>query len=306
MASEMPAFTVAGYVRGVLQRTKLEFFLVLASWPWVLIKVIFVAYVVQLPLRNFAYYRHQQGPTLKDLGFQWIPEMKREDKWISELVIQVLHTIAVFSLVMPWLSPYAHAKNTYGVRLADKWLNSLCVAHTLRFFTYISTTLPGPADHCRLGAREHAMYQPTTLSEILTRETKGDDLNCGDLVFSGHVFQNVILSILVTSNVGRLYEWKWPRRYIPVAMWGLSIAQVPLVISARNHYSVDVVVALYLAPLIWIALERFYVSKQFERARRFVIISNPKTPTLGANAINSSRVEDQELAVSTGDCDSAI
>mmetsp|Transcript_1923 Transcript_1923/g.3889 ORF Transcript_1923/g.3889 Transcript_1923/m.3889 type:complete len:303 (+) Transcript_1923:214-1122(+) len=275
-SNEASSGTISAHLKAVWERVIFEAVLVISGWPWIFVKVLFAAYVVQLPFRNLAYFRHQSRATLKDLGFEWIPEMREEDKWISELVLQTLHTIGVFALIVPWLSPYPHSNNIFGVHLAEKWLDCLCVGHTLRFFTYISTSLPGPAKHCRPGAPQPEQYRPTSLSEILTRQTKGEDRNCGDLVFSGHVFQNIILSILVTTYAHKLFQWRWFRVFIPITMWGLTIAQAPLVISARNHYTVDIVVAVYLAPLVWIALERFYVSEHFRALVKIVRPLRPK------------------------------
>eukprot|EP00976_Prorocentrum_cordatum_P000606 12183-Prorocentrum_minimum.AAC.1 len=62
------------------------------------------------------------------------------------------------------------------------------MAHCLRFLTYIGTSLPGPAEHCK---PSYANYKTpdTDLATILFRKSGPEDLNCGDLIFSGHVFQ---------------------------------------------------------------------------------------------------------------------
>jgi hypothetical protein len=52
---------------------------------WTLLKVVYMAYIAQVPFRNVAYYRHEQRETLKDLGFEWIPEMDDDHTWLSEL-----------------------------------------------------------------------------------------------------------------------------------------------------------------------------------------------------------------------------
>ena len=36
------------------------------------------------------------------------------------------------------------------------------------------------------------------------------------------------------------------------------VVQFVLIIAARNHYTVDVVVSLYIAPMIWITMEKMF------------------------------------------------
>lgn len=221
-------------------------------------KVVFVAYVAQVLFRNIAYYRHEQRETLKDIGFEIVPAIAENDKWISEAVFMVLHGIGSFAMIVPWLSPYPHSQGVMGAMMAERWLDCLCVGHVLRFLTYTSTSLPGPASHCRPGAIEPDLYRPTELTTFFTRKSGGDDPNCGDLIFSGHMFQNIILSIVVTTYASRLFVNITIRSMFIATMWTLTIVQVPLIIAARNHYTVDLTVATYLAPLVWIALDRLH------------------------------------------------
>ena len=246
------------YIEKAAARTMLELKHILSRWYIILPKVLFVAYVAQVPFRNIAYYRHEQRETLKDLGFEIFPEIAEDDKWISELVFMVLHGIGSFVMIVPWLSSYPHSKGVMGAVMAERWLDCLCVGHVLRFLTYTSTSLPGPATHCRPGAIEPDLYRPTELTTFFIRKSGGDDPNCGDLIFSGHMYQNIILSIVVTTYATRLFVVRAIRNIFVTMMWMLTVAQVPLIIASRNHYTVDLTVATYLAPLAWIALDRLH------------------------------------------------
>lgn len=74
------------YVIDTVIRIKNEVNHVLNRFTVVFLKVLYVGYVVQVPFRNIAYNRHEQRDTLKDFGFELIPEINEEDKWISELI----------------------------------------------------------------------------------------------------------------------------------------------------------------------------------------------------------------------------
>ena len=127
------------YLYTTLSRVTLEAKYILNRWPLVFTKVIFVAYVAQIPFRNIAYYRHEQRNTLKDIGFEVIPEMNEDKKWISEAVFILLHAIGSSVMIVPWVSPYPHSNAVMGVVMAERWLDCLCVGHILRFLTYCST-----------------------------------------------------------------------------------------------------------------------------------------------------------------------
>ena len=114
--------------------------------------------------------------------------------------------------------------------------------------------MPGSGDHCFGDMSEISPPpKPATLGEVFTRisfQQSGN--NCGDLCFSGHMFFCclwVILIIYYSNLVLRL----------PFILQGLFLfftvtigaSQGIFIISARNHYTIDVVVACYVTPLLF-------------------------------------------------------
>ena len=136
----------------------------------------------------------------------------------------------------------------------------MVIGHCLRFITYIGTTLPGSASHCMENMDLILTPKPQSLYEVFTRwpyDKRGPN-TCGDLVFSGHVF-HVWLSVLMifkySKAVFRLSDNGNKVLLFFTAL--LGIVQVPITLAARNHYTVDVVVASWATPLMW-----FWYSKQ--------------------------------------------
>lgn len=247
----------------IIRRIQIELKYVIYHFGFIFVKVFYVAYIAQVPYRNLAYYRHEQRSTLKDLGFELIPELKENNKWISELVFWMIHITGVTVIISTWFDSFAHDNNILGVVLAEKWLDCLTVGHTLRFVTYMSTSLPGPASHCRVGSLYPKHNQPNTFLDMISRKSDSDDPNCGDLIFSGHMFQNIILTIIVTIYSSKILRKKYLHIIVTTLMWLLTITQIPLIIAARNHYTVDITVACYLAPMVWITLENLRKQKDF-------------------------------------------
>ena len=126
------------------------------------------------------------------------------------------------------------------------------MGHTLRFFTYMWTTMPGSMDDCFGDLTSNFdPPKPKTFSEIFTRFTlKQTGINCGDLCFSGHQFFNT-LQLLLIFKYSRLALRLRPALmycfyFFVVVCW---FAEGVFIISARNHYSIDVVISSYLTPL---------------------------------------------------------
>mmetsp|Transcript_21220 Transcript_21220/g.35563 ORF Transcript_21220/g.35563 Transcript_21220/m.35563 type:complete len:341 (-) Transcript_21220:61-1083(-) len=266
LAACMGAVRSKEYWRAVWERFWLEVLLVLANFPHLVIKVVIMAYGAQVPFRNLAYYRHVQGPPLKDLGFEIIPELSESVQFVSELNLYANHLFVLMLLSLSWFRGSAHKTKMYAVYVAMYILNCLFIGHVLRFFTYISTSLPGPAPHCQPGAETYS--RPTGV-KIWYRLSDTSDLNCGDLMFSGHQFQVMTLTMGVTHFRHGLCDIKWLRVLAVCILWGSVVAQMYFIVGTRNHYTVDVVVSAYFTPALWFALQHFYTTKQYEFCKRF-------------------------------------
>jgi hypothetical protein len=63
----------------------------------------------------------------------------------------------------------------------------------------------------------------------------------------------------------------WFKWSLVSLQWTCAVAMPIMAVAARNHYTVDVVVSLYLAPLMWIASRQIYASKTLKKiSDRFV------------------------------------
>ena len=124
---------------------------------------------------------------------------------------------------------------------------ALCIV--LRILTFLSTSLPGPAPHCQPESQE---YQPP---KDLWHVAFTIDIfkGCGDLIFSSHT--SLSLSLVISVFIyGKII---WPKRLYLVMFYCILlpalILQLILIIAARKHYTVDVVVACYTTPLVYYA-----------------------------------------------------
>lgn len=124
---------------------------------------------------------------------------------------------------------------------------SLC--QFLRILSFTVTQLPAPNYHCREGEDTAVLSMPDSWwghikIDLGRQATHG----CGDLVFSSHT-TFVLVGCLTFTEYGETIAIKIIS-WIGVAMMSLCI------VASRKHYSVDVVVAWYVVPLVFYAMMR--------------------------------------------------
>ncbi len=253
--SEKNNIVVHGYWKRLQRRIVYEAALLIASLPHLLPKILLLNWGAMMIFRNIAYMRHEQGPRLKDLGYELIPEMD-SDFW-SEMILYVNGVLSISMVVMPVLSDHAHLRGIHTTNMYMKILNVQCVGHILRFITFVSTSVPGPSLDCQPGAKN---YKDTiSWHEVFRRRSKVHvDPNCGDLIFSGHMFQVASFCAVILAEMSNLMPHKVVARIISYLLIATVCIQPYFIIASRNHYSVDVVISSYLAPLVWFAMEGFY------------------------------------------------
>ena len=206
-----------------------------------------LVYIASTVGRNIAYYRNQQDNRLKDLGFEIIPELSENWKIISEIIIIINNVIGIGIVFCPLF--YQPMGNNYSsILIGKRVLNILSVGHVIRILMYLSTSLPSPATHCLPGSDNY--NPPDTLLEIFTRFSTANDLNCGDLIFSGHIFQNTSFTILTFLYSYKLFSNKIAK-ILTISQVLNSISQFIFIIAARNHYTIDLVVGVYVSITLW-------------------------------------------------------
>jgi hypothetical protein len=134
----------------------------------------------------------------------------------------------------------------YTTLMLSRFLSVLVICQSLRITSFLVTSLPGPNYHCRPGSEHYD--PPHTVGDIFLRQ---DALyGCGDLVFSSHTIF-ITLCCLTYFKYGR-------NLFLKKALVVLLVVFALLVVAARKHYSLDVVVALYTVPLVWTMYDRYY------------------------------------------------
>ncbi|GJP31250.1 hypothetical protein CLOM_g23334, partial [Closterium sp. NIES-68] len=109
--------------------------------------------------------------------------------------------------------------------------------------SFTATQLPGPAPHCRQGSPT-AILKYTGLHDVLHLNAMH---GCGDLIFSSHM--TFILTVVIT------YSRYGTNLFFKHLSWLLSGVMSVLIVASRKHYTVDVVIAWYVVPLVYFFVE---------------------------------------------------
>lgn len=204
---------------------------------------------------NLAYYVHTPRQPLFDVGFAVLPALSPRMQIWSEVMFFTLVATTVMFAVSPFFRiNYFMSRNgktrgkdaTYMAHMLSRFLGVLVLAQSLRIVSFMSTSLPGPNYHCRPGS---VTYNPPTSAYDIFLRTDAF-LGCGDLVFSSHT----TFVLLFALTINKYSSVKWLKRVV----WLSVVAFAFLCVAARKHYTLDIVVACYTVPLLWIAYDKYF------------------------------------------------
>ncbi|KAF9130082.1 sphingomyelin synthase [Mortierella sp. 14UC] len=166
-------------------------------------------------------------PKMSDRLFEAIPSIKL--LWLTDLA-DVLLFVPTIILVL------THYRPLY---LLCKVLLTWALCNLMRITTVAITSFPDPRDGCMHSVGEFF----TTF--LLHR--------CGDCMFSGHTVIFVISALVWTSHGYHRFpkRFRWLAWICMLLVWGLCFGSAIIVIANRAHYTVDVMVAFYVAGGNW-------------------------------------------------------
>ena len=121
-----------------------------------------------------------------------------------------------------------------------------------RAVTMIVTVLPSANSeyHC-----DQQLNHTISSAEVLHRVVKimsgfglsinGHHVYCGDFIFSGHTMILVLCSLIIADYAPRRL---WPLSWL---VWVVAVVGVGMLLTARGHYTIDVVAAYFVTTRLW-------------------------------------------------------
>jgi hypothetical protein len=180
---------------------------------------------------NFVHARMPRIDPLPDIGHDLI--RKLEPEYLGDIVLGILFFLLVCSLVVSREKRW---------KIITRFLFAYGTLYLIRTTTIFATSLPATENHC------YYNYQPITniwWNTFLGLISFGAlNKHCGDLLFSGHTMSITLITLVFWCYFTRQYLFN-------LIVTILAVAGYFFIIATRSHYTVDVLVALYLTILIW-------------------------------------------------------
>lgn len=129
----------------------------------------------------------------------------------------------------------------------------------LRAFTVFSTQLPDSAARCREITPSAQTLSKIDYYSVVERAMDLvipiEPLTCGDMVFSGHTMM-MMLHGLTWHTYYKVVPGTLAINRVKVMVWLLIFTGMILIVLSRMHYTLDVLLAAYLALTVWNAYHR--------------------------------------------------
>ncbi len=175
--------------------------------------------------QSLLYYQEYQQRPLYDLFHSMIP-YSEYSKYISEMIL------LFFILILLYL--FYKKRN---ISIFNHFIILLAIIQFVRGILFSLTLLPDSSQNCTYG--------------ILLG-------SCNDLLFSGHIA--VVFIILLFT-----YQYKLFSNQIQKIFLFLFVFMILFILSARNHYSIDVIVALLTTYIIYY----FYFTNWYKKITKY-------------------------------------
>lgn len=190
---------------------------------------------------------------LHDLGFTLLPELGQNNEWVSETIFNTM----LASFLIWTFSPFwqESGKRFYTAVLYARVLVVLVICQSLRILSFTVTTLPSPNYHCRT-PRETAVapWPEHWWGHVVVDLKKQTTHGCGDLIFSSHT-TFALVGVMSYQEYGTLNS-------IKAVIWSAAAVLSFLIVASRKHYTVDVLVAWYVVPLVFYSSHRRWTTKR--------------------------------------------
>ncbi|GAA5795801.1 hypothetical protein HPULCUR_001163 [Helicostylum pulchrum] len=185
--------------------------------------------------------RYHAGPAiskhpLSDLLHDALPLVENTQIVNYLLTVIIVYTVVLFAFQSPdWTTRYM---------ILRRWAFIMGFLYIFRGITLLVTTLPSSLiDECRPPEVELTGTVGQRFA-FITQVIGGTALTCTDNIFSGHTALMFSCCMIwrVHSRFHRVYSW---------VVYLLSTAGILMILFTRFHYTVDVVLAIYITYTTW-------------------------------------------------------
>jgi hypothetical protein len=178
----------------------------------------------------------------------------------------MLFIVPIASWYQAWTDGRLPKDPVYAANFFNRYVFVLILGHFMRFLSYTATVVPGPSYHCRPDFKQpgtgiaYMDLLPKNAYSIFfpsVEDMKSVSLNCGDLIFSGHMFTNVISWYYFVTYSKRVFTkpgFGFTSRKMRLLLIGVNtlflLGCAISILASRQHYTVDILLATYIGLLL--------------------------------------------------------
>lgn len=261
---------------------------------WIYIVLGFVIIYLHVAAHNLAYYLATPGPALHDLGHELLPATTSDSPLfaMNSYLLIFMFSFVLFTGVSVLFVRYDPAVRFTAVGYLNRIFKVINITQLMRITTFLVTQVPAPNPNCA----QPFFDPPKSFSDIFARSAGSGDRGCGDLIFSSHVMFGLVILFMhyrymglnrnerlepkgnnmqVDNTADSTFSSKrtdkkktrgvvvfisrrvYLLRMLVVLFLALCVAMdVVFIIASRKHYSVDVVVSVYITSMVWYIVDR--------------------------------------------------
>ena len=212
-------------------------------------------------LTNLVYYLHKRDEHLKDLLFDIFPH--KNIGIISDILTMFYFSYCVLFIFLPYIIDVKFSSSEIFLVISKTFI----ISSFLRSISFIFTILPSPAEHCQINSDN---YNPPNILQIFIRMDmfKG----CGDLIFSGHTNIITIVSLTTLYYLYQILKKSFFYLYV-LFVFIFQLTLFILIIISRNHYTVDIIISIYVTILVfYMVINNFKLSLSEENKKNERVI----------------------------------
>ncbi|EJW03963.1 hypothetical protein EDEG_01730 [Edhazardia aedis USNM 41457] len=151
----------------------------------------------------------------------------------------IKNTVDIIMYALIGLTTFAVITRRDAINIAIRIFFVISISYLLRICVVSQTNLPPPSINCR-----------KIVTNFLTEF--GQD-RCGDLIFSGHTIPLTVCSYTwLTYSFFEDFIGKIMKHILSICIALVGFITVFLIIICRNHYTIDVILAIYTTTSVWI------------------------------------------------------
>jgi hypothetical protein len=203
------------------------------------------------------YYIPRTKARYRDISFELLPDY--EKPFLQNMFQGFIFTLTVIYLIIPVFYPKCHQVKHYGVTNFIILYLILLICHVFRDIGFNLTRVGSPTTFC-MNLKDD--QKPQSLLQCFY---KFNATTCGDLIFSGH---NANLIVISTELINGMYKFlNTPMKWLTIIVFALTIfAQGFFSVLTRRYW---LYLYVYLYQLVWSVSGKLSLSIYFNTQSLF-------------------------------------